>query len=87
MSGSETALSRRHTQIRQNNVGILDALGRDAGEAASASRCWLIHLADHDLREVHCSPLATHDEVLALHHEVLAVEPFEAVIAPRQRHR
>lgn len=51
-----------------------------AGDAASASRWWLIHYPDRDSVEVACYPDATYAEILERHPDAVATEPFTPTI-------
>lgn len=47
-----------------------------AGDAATASRWWLIHYPDRDPVEVACCPEATHADILERQPDAVAAEPF-----------
>ncbi len=51
-----------------------------AGEAATASRWWLIHYPDRDPVEVACCPEATHADILERYPDAVAAEPFTPTI-------
>jgi len=74
MAGSDAALCRWRSVLRQNKAGILKALTVNAGDPGNASRSWRIRFANHDLLEVYCSPPASHAEILAHYPEAVAVD-------------
>lgn len=78
MAGSDAALSRWRSVLRQNKADLLETLTVNAGDPDQVSRCWLIHFANHDLLEVYYSPPATYSEVLAHYPEAIAVDAIRA---------
>jgi hypothetical protein len=79
-NGSSAAISKWAALLSANKTSIIDVLKVGAGDTATASRWWLIHLRDLDPVEVACSPEATHAEILEWHPDAVAAEPFTPTI-------
>ncbi|MGA8147280.1 MAG: hypothetical protein WB870_06860 [Gallionellaceae bacterium] len=52
------------------------AVAKPTDDKSTTYRCWLIHFADRDPMEVHCTPGATHAEILEWYAQAIAAQPF-----------
>lgn len=79
-TGDESKVVRWLPMIREHKAAIIAALNIGVGDAAIASRWWLLHYTDRDLLEVACCPEATHAEILQRYSDTVGAEPFTPTI-------